>query len=358
MTRRGSRRATTAMSKASAWSTSAACRSATTARKCAARTCSPQAAAARSSEAAPFAIRFHLAPGVEPTVTADGMGAILRSPGAPAWNFRCRGAMIVVEDSLVDRRRGAHRADAAAGRRRRSIGRRRRHRLAVPPLQLIEEGRFHDLDRAHPPRPAVRVRQDRARPLAAGARRATASSWSRPAAPRRRCATLGHEVRDVSDLTGFPEMMDGRVKTLHPKVHGGLLAVRDDADACRGDGRAWHRRDRPRRRQPLPVRADRGARAPTATRIIENIDIGGPSMVRSAAKNHAFVAIVTDPGRLCRADRGARRERRHRRSTCAASSPPRPLPPPRPMTSTIVDWFAFADQGETLPRRAARCRRR
>jgi uncharacterized heparinase superfamily protein len=55
----------------------------------------------RIKEAAPYAIRFHLAPGIEPTVTADGMGAILRSPGAPAWNFRCRGAMIMVEDSLV-----------------------------------------------------------------------------------------------------------------------------------------------------------------------------------------------------------------------------------------------------------------
>ena len=59
-------------------------------------------------EAAPFAIRFHLAPGVEATVTADGMGAILRSPGAPPWNFRCRGAMLTIEESLhVDgRRRG------------------------------------------------------------------------------------------------------------------------------------------------------------------------------------------------------------------------------------------------------------
>jgi uncharacterized heparinase superfamily protein len=57
-------------------------------------------------EAAPYAIRFHLAPGIEPTVTADGMGAILRSPGAPAWNFRCRGAMIMVEDSLVIDRNG------------------------------------------------------------------------------------------------------------------------------------------------------------------------------------------------------------------------------------------------------------
>jgi uncharacterized heparinase superfamily protein len=54
----------------------------------------------RIREAAPYAIRFHLAPGVEATVTADGMGAILRSSGAPPWNFRCRGAMLVVEDSL------------------------------------------------------------------------------------------------------------------------------------------------------------------------------------------------------------------------------------------------------------------
>ena len=102
-------------------------------------------------------------------------------------------------------------------------------------------------------------------------------------------------MRDVSDLTGFPEMMDGRVKTLHPKVHGGLLAVRDDPEHVGGDGRARHRRDRPGRGQSLSLRPDRGEAAPARDEIIENIDIGGPSMVRSAAKNHAFVAIVTDP---------------------------------------------------------------
>ena len=57
-------------------------------------------------EAAPYAIRFHLARGVEATVTADGMGAILRSPGAPAWNFRCRGAMLTTEESIVIDGRG------------------------------------------------------------------------------------------------------------------------------------------------------------------------------------------------------------------------------------------------------------
>src|ERR687889_1370482 len=104
----------------------------------------------------------------------------------------------------------------------------------------------------------------------------------------------GLEVRDISDLTGFPEMMDGRVKTLHPKVHGGLLGVRDNpehAAAMEEHGIA-----------PIDLvvvnlypflnTVMSGVDRDT---IIENIDIGGPSMVRSAAKNHAHVAIVTDP---------------------------------------------------------------
>ena len=104
----------------------------------------------------------------------------------------------------------------------------------------------------------------------------------------------GAEVRDISDLTGFPEMMDGRVKTLHPKVHGGLLGVRDNPEhavAMQEHGIA-----------PIdlvivnlyPFLSTVMSGADRDT-VIENIDIGGPSMVRSAAKNHAFVAIVTDP---------------------------------------------------------------
>ena len=104
----------------------------------------------------------------------------------------------------------------------------------------------------------------------------------------------GLEVRDISDLTGFPEMMDGRVKTLHPKVHGGLLAVRDNpehAGAMEQHGigaidlvvvNLY----------PFEATVARGA---AREEIIENIDIGGPSMIRSAAKNHAFVTIITDP---------------------------------------------------------------
>ena len=69
-------------------------------------------------------------------------------------------------------------------------------------------------------------------------------------------AEAGLKVRDVSELTGFPEMMDGRVKTLHPKVHGGLLAIRDNADTREFDEGAWHRADRSSGRQPLSLRSD------------------------------------------------------------------------------------------------------
>ena len=104
----------------------------------------------------------------------------------------------------------------------------------------------------------------------------------------------GLEVRDVSELTGFPEMMDGRVKTLHPKVHGGLLALRDDAAhaaAMEAHGIA-----------PIdilvvnlyPFEAT-VAKGADAAECIENIDIGGPAMIRAAAKNHGHVAVITDP---------------------------------------------------------------
>src|SRR4051812_2349860 len=106
---------------------------------------------------------------------------------------------------------------------------------------------------------------------------------------------LGAAVRDISDLTGFPEMMDGRVKTLHPKVHGGLLGVRDNPEHAAA--MAEHEIE------PIDLvvvnlypflnTVMSGADRDT---VIENIDIGGPSMVRSAAKNHAHVAIITDPG--------------------------------------------------------------
>ena len=104
----------------------------------------------------------------------------------------------------------------------------------------------------------------------------------------------GATVRDISDLTGFPEMMDGRVKTLHPKVHGGLLAVRDNAEhaAAMADHGIAPIDLVIVNLYPFEATVARGA---SRDEIIENIDIGGPSMVRSAAKNHAFVTIITDP---------------------------------------------------------------
>jgi phosphoribosylaminoimidazolecarboxamide formyltransferase / IMP cyclohydrolase len=104
----------------------------------------------------------------------------------------------------------------------------------------------------------------------------------------------GLTVRDVANLTGFPEMMDGRVKTLHPAVHGGLLAVRDDA-AHMAAAQAHDIGMIDLVVVNLYPFAQTVAKGAAREEIIENIDIGGPAMVRSAAKNHAHVAIVTDP---------------------------------------------------------------
>ena len=111
---------------------------------------------------------------------------------------------------------------------------------------------------------------------------------------RKALADAGLPVLEVSELTGFPEMMDGRVKTLHPKVHGGLLAVRDNEDHAA----AMRSHDiRPIdllvvSLYPFEATVAKGADFETC---IENIDIGGPAMIRAAAKNHADVAVVVDP---------------------------------------------------------------
>ncbi|MEX2036516.1 MAG: bifunctional phosphoribosylaminoimidazolecarboxamide formyltransferase/IMP cyclohydrolase, partial [Xanthobacteraceae bacterium] len=104
----------------------------------------------------------------------------------------------------------------------------------------------------------------------------------------------GLKVMDVSELTGFPEMMDGRVKTLHPKVHGGLLAIRgnkEHAAAMAAHG------IRPIdllvvNLYPFEATVAKGA---AADECIENIDIGGPAMIRAAAKNHGDVAVIVEP---------------------------------------------------------------
>ncbi len=105
----------------------------------------------------------------------------------------------------------------------------------------------------------------------------------------------GVSVRTVTDLTGFPEIMDGRVKTLHPKLYAGLLAVRDNPEHMRAA-----------REQDVelvdlvcvnlyPFERTAGARGVDEAEVIENIDIGGPTMIRAAAKNHVYAAPVVSP---------------------------------------------------------------
>src|SRR5580698_9865763 len=106
-------------------------------------------------------------------------------------------------------------------------------------------------------------------------------------------AAAGLKVKDVSELTGFPEMMDGRVKTLHPKVHGGLLAIRDNKEHAS----AMKTHDIAPidllvvNLYPFEATVEKGA---DFEECIENIDIGGPAMIRAAAKNHDDVAVVVE----------------------------------------------------------------
>src|SRR3984893_3491322 len=111
---------------------------------------------------------------------------------------------------------------------------------------------------------------------------------------RKALAEAGLKVLDAAELTGFPEMMDGRVKTLHPNVHGGLLAIRRNsqhAAALEAHG------IRPIdllvvNLYPFEATVAKGADFDTS---IENIDIGGPAMIRAAAKNHDDVTVVVEP---------------------------------------------------------------
>jgi phosphoribosylaminoimidazolecarboxamide formyltransferase/IMP cyclohydrolase len=158
----------------------------------------------------------------------------------------------------------------------------------------------------------------------------------------------GLEVRDVSELTGFPEMMDGRVKTLHPKVHGGLLAVRGDPEhaaamAAHGIGAIDLVVTN---LYPFIETVMRGA---GRDEIIENIDIGGPAMIRSAAKNHAFVTVVTDPADYAAliAELGAHdgaTTLEFRKAMAAKAFAATAV-----YDSMISQWFAFADQGQLFP---------
>ncbi|HXH53881.1 MAG TPA: bifunctional phosphoribosylaminoimidazolecarboxamide formyltransferase/IMP cyclohydrolase [Sphingomicrobium sp.] len=158
----------------------------------------------------------------------------------------------------------------------------------------------------------------------------------------------GAQVRDISELTGFPEMMDGRVKTLHPKVHGALLGVRDNDEhmAAMAEHGIAAIDLVVVNLYPFEATLARGA---GRDEIIENIDIGGPSMVRSAAKNHAHVAIITDPADYdellaeLRQNGGATSLDFRKRLAAKAFALTAAY------DSMISQWFAFGDQQQRWP---------
>lgn len=156
-------------------------------------------------------------------------------------------------------------------------------------------------------------------------------------------ADAGLKVRQVSDVTGFPEILDGRVKTLHPKIHGGLLSTRSPEHSAQT---AEHDIT------PIDVVVvnlypfrETVARGAAAAEIIENIDIGGPSMLRSAAKNHAHALVVCDPqdyqrvGEALKGEVGERLRRELARKAFAHTAS---------YDSAIASWFD-AQAEEKLP---------
>ncbi|MES2495159.1 MAG: bifunctional phosphoribosylaminoimidazolecarboxamide formyltransferase/IMP cyclohydrolase [Pseudomonadota bacterium] len=154
----------------------------------------------------------------------------------------------------------------------------------------------------------------------------------------------GLAVKDVSDITGFPEMMDGRVKTLHPMVHGGLLSVRDDPEHAKA------MTDHGIGAIDLVVVnlypfAQTVAKGAERDEVIENIDIGGPSMVRSAAKNHAYVTIATDPADYAEIIASAGKTTFDMRKRFAAKA----FAATATYDAMISSWFAHADQGQFFP---------
>ncbi len=162
-----------------------------------------------------------------------------------------------------------------------------------------------------------------------------------------RLADAGIAVTDIATITGMPEMMDGRMKTLHPRVHGGLLAIRDDP----GHVAAMESFDIKGidclvvNLYPFEAQTARGADFATS---IENIDVGGPAMIRGAAKNAAWVAVVTDPrdydlvraalqaGGVSRADRARLAGKAFARTAA--------------YDAAIAGWYAYA-LGDELPDR-------
>lgn len=157
----------------------------------------------------------------------------------------------------------------------------------------------------------------------------------------------GLTVTDVAALTGFPEMMDGRVKTLHPMVHGGLLGVRGEPSHAAAMAEHDIGAIDVLVVDLYPFEATVAKDAPRSD-IIENIDIGGPAMIRSAAKNHAWVACVTtqaDRASLIAALDGAGGTTLDQRKLFAAHA----FATTARYDAMIASWFGFADQHQAFP---------
>lgn len=105
----------------------------------------------------------------------------------------------------------------------------------------------------------------------------------------------GVEVKETSDLTGFAELLDGRVKSLHPKIHAGILAMRDNPEHLRQMNEAGAPAIDLVCVNLYPFQATAQKPEANPAEVVEMIDIGGPALVRSAAKNHAYVAVVVSP---------------------------------------------------------------
>src|SRR5262245_15090011 len=166
---------------------------------------------------------------------------------------------------------------------------------------------------------------------------------------RKALADAGLKVRDVADLTGFPEMMDGRVKTLHPVVHGGLLGVRDAP--AHAQAMAEHNIGAIDllyvSLYPFEQTVAAGG---DFAHCIENIDIGGPAMIRSASKNHGYVAVCTGPEDMAEVIAALKDSGGHTdlglRKTLAARAFARTAS----YDSAIAAWFA-GQLGEAAPKR-------
>ena len=156
----------------------------------------------------------------------------------------------------------------------------------------------------------------------------------------------GLDVKDVADYTGHPEMMDGRVKTLHPKVHGGLLSIRNNAvhDKACADHGVTHIDMVCVNLYPFQATVAKGSAFPDC---VENIDIGGPAMIRSGSKNHESVTVLTDPKQYAKVieelkANGGCTSMKTRRTLAAAA-----YAHTSAYDSAIANWFAA--QNEETP---------